>query len=170
MSSIAGIPGITPAMVAFVATVREYMRDYPEVNRLIQREEASDRQILWAVVDALTWFNGTGHITKYSLEDLLDLQQHALLRRMVTVTLLESAMLLQTRNHLNYSSGGTNVGVNDKAPMITSELNYFRATTDQQLSRAKVVLNIRDALVGPTGLHSEYWFLNQTYQSFLARI
>ena len=147
--------------------VRAYMRDIPELNRIVTGEESSDRQIAWAILDALSDFNGTPHFTQYSLEELLMYNQHALLRRMTTISLIESIGLLQTRNHINYSDGGLNVGVNDKTPLLMNWLQYFKASTDQMKQRVKVALNIQ-GILGPsnTGVFSEYWAVNQTYASY----
>ena len=147
--------------------VRLYLRDYAELNRLIAGEESSDRMIAWAVFDALSVFNGTPHFTSFSLDDLLSQNQHHLLLRMSVVSLIESVGLLQTRNHINYSTGGINVGVNDKTPLLMNWLQYFKAYTDQLLQRVKVSINISSILgPGETGLHSELWAINATYLSY----
>lgn len=165
--SLQGIPQVSQTFLDFVQMVRLYMRDFPELNRITAGEESSDRQIAWAVLDALSDFNGTPHLTDYSLEDLLQYKQHALLRRMTVIALIESVGLLQTRNHINYSDGGLNVGVNDKTPLLMSWLQYFKAYTDQLKQRVKVALNIQ-GILGPSnaGVHSELWFVNATYASF----
>jgi hypothetical protein len=162
-----GIPYMTPMFRAFIQTVRLYMRDFQELNRIVSGEETSDRQIAWSMLDALSDFNGTPHLTNYSFEDLLQQNQHALLLRMTTVTLIESVGLLQTRNHINYSNGGINVGVNDKTPLLMKWLQYFKAFTDQMKQRVKVALNI-GGILGPSnsGVHSELWAVNATYAAY----
>ena len=165
--SLEGIPQVTEEFRSFVGLVRAYMRDYPELNRLVRGEESTDRQIAWAVLDAIYDFNGTPPITTHSLSTLLQTQQHSLLLRMVTVTLLESVGLLQTRNHLNYSDGGINVGVNDKTPLIMQWLSYYKATTEQMKQRVKVAMNI-ESIMGPgnIGVHSEIWSVNASWIGF----
>lgn len=162
-----GIPRATPMMRNFVAMVRLYMRDFPELNRLVRGEESSDRQIAWAVLDALDNFNGTPPLTAMILDELLMRNQRSLLLRMTVIALLESVALLQIRNHINYSNGGINVGVNDKAPMILQWLQYYKSYTEQLKLRVKVALNI-ESILGPsnTGLHSELWAVNATYASY----
>jgi hypothetical protein len=165
--SLEGIPQMTEDFKDFVYAVRGYMRDFPELNRLLRGEESTDRQIAWSVLDALADFNGTPPLTAYTLSYLLQRQQHALLLRMTVCALLESVGLLQTRNHLNYSDGGINVGINDKTPLITQWLNYFKSTTEQMKQRVKVAFNI-ESILGPgnAGVHSELWALNATYIGF----
>ena len=167
--SLQGLPGVTQTTRDFVQLVRGYMRDIPELNRIVAGEESSDRQIAWAVMDAVSDFNGTPHFTTLSLDELLSptMMQHHLLLRMTTISVIESVGLLQTRNHINYSTGGTSVGVNDKTPLLMNWLGYFKSSTEQKKQRVKVALNI-GGILGPgnSGLHSEYWAVNATYAAY----
>ena len=167
MATLQSVIPLSPAMQAFVPVVRGFMRDLEELNRLIAGQETGDRMIAWSILDAISRFNGTPHFTKFSLEDLLGMEQHYLLLRMTVETVLESVGLLQTRNHINYSNGGINVGVNDKTPMIQSWLQMYSARNDQLVTRVKVAINI-GYILGPenVGVHSELWAVNSTYLSF----
>jgi hypothetical protein len=102
-----------------------------------------------------------------SLDELLQRNQQALMLRMTVISLIEQVGLLQTRNHLNYSVGGINVGVNDKTPMLMQWLQYFKASTEQMKQRVKVALNI-EGILGPSnsGVFSEYWAVNGTYAQY----
>ncbi len=162
--SLQGIPGISETHRAFVQMVRLYLRDFPELNRIVSGEESSDRQIAWAVLDAMSDFNGTPHLTSITLDDLLSRNQHALLLRMTVISLIESVGLLQTRNHINYSTGATNVGANDKTPLLMNWLQYYKSYTDQMKQRVKVALNI-EGILGPTnvGVHTDYFSINSSY-------
>jgi len=162
-----GIPHMSEEFRSFVASVRLYMRDFPELNRIVAGEESSDRMIMWSVLDAVADFNGTPHFTNVSLEELLTRNQHALMRRMTVISLIESVGLLQTRNHINYSNGGINVGVNDKTPLLMNWLQYFKEYTDQLKQRVKVALNI-EGILGPSnaGVMSELAAVNATYASY----
>lgn len=166
--TLQGIPGVTDAMRSFVQMVRLYLRDFPELNRLVAGEESVDRQIAWAVLDAISDFNGTPPmIGTFDLDYLLSINQQHLLLRMTVTSLLESVALLQTRNHLNYSNGAINVGVNDKTPLIMNWLQYFKGSSEQMKLRVKTQLNIQQ-IMGPTeyGVHSELWAVNQTYLGY----
>lgn len=164
--SLANLPGIADTFRSFVASVRFYMRDIPELNRLVAGEESVDRQIAWAVVDALADFNGTPPLLgTASLDDLLRRNQQALLVRMTVISLIESVGLLQTRNHVNYSTGGINIGVNDKTPLLMGWLQYYKSTTEQKKLQVKVAMNI-EQLWGSSGTFSELWVVNGTYARF----
>jgi hypothetical protein len=165
--ALEGIPNVTPMMRNFVAQVRLYIRDYPELNRIVRGEESSDRQIAWATLDALDNFNGTPHFTSMTLDDLLQRHQAHLMTRLTVVALLESVALLQARNHINYSNGAINVGVNDKGPLLLQYIQYYRSYTEQLKQRVKVAFNI-EGILGPSmsGVHSEIWAVNGTYCSY----
>jgi hypothetical protein len=167
VAQLQGIDGITPTMQAFVQVVRDYMRDHPELNRLTAGQETNDRLIAWSILDALSLFNGTPHLTTLSLEDLLQRNQHSLMLRLTVITVIESVGLLQTRNHINYSNGGLNIGVNDKTPLLLQWLQYFKASTMDLMQRVKVALNI-EGILGPSnsGVHSELWAVNATYLAY----
>ena len=163
--SLEGIPGVTTEFDTFVQKVRLYLRDNPELNRLLRGEESSDRMIAFAVLEAVENFNGTPHFTDLKLEDLLELHQGNLMLQITVQVLLESVGLLQTRNHINYSDGGLNVGVNDKTPMIQTWLQYFKGSTDQMKQRVKIAINIQ-GILGMPGVNSEYWAINSTYAAY----
>jgi hypothetical protein len=162
-----GIPGMTPIFRSFIQTVRLYMRDFAELNRIVSGEETSDRQIAWAMLDALADFNGTPHLTSYTFEDLLARNQHALLLRMTVISVIESVTLLMARNYISYSNGGINVGINSQVPLNMKLLQYYKAYTDQAKVRCKVALNI-EGILGPSnsGIHSELWSVNSTYAAY----
>lgn len=167
MVQLQGIEGMSDHMKAFVQVTRDFVRDHPELNRLIDGDESNDRFIAWAVLDAMSNFNGTPHFTNYGLDDFLNKNLQWLLLRLTVITLLESVGQLQTRNHINYSDGGINVGVSDKTPLIMNWLQYFGTTVAQRLSQTKAAINI-EGILGPhnVGVHSELWAVNSSYLSY----
>lgn len=167
MPQIQGIDTMSQTMRTFVQIVRSYMRDVPELNRITAGQETGDRLVAWCVLDAISRFNGTPHFTSYSLDDLLQRNQHHLMLRLTVIAVIESVGLLQTRNHINYSDGGLNVGVNDKTPLLMNWLQYYQSYSAQLLTRTKVALNI-EGILGPSnsGVFSEYWSVNLSYLQF----
>lgn len=159
LDSMDGAPLPNLELNRFVAQVRAFMRDYPELNRLIAGEESSNRQIVWAVMDALDDFNSTPpFITR---RDISNFPSMSLLIRGTVCSLLESIGLLQTRNHLQFSDGGIQVGINDKTPFIQSWLQVFRNGYEDRKMKMKVAMNIESAWGG--GINSEYRFINNFY-------
>lgn len=142
----------------FVNQVRLFIRDSPELNRLIKGFESSNRQIIWAIADTLDEYNSTPPFTHYGVYNF---PSKHLLMRGVVATLLESVGLLQTRNHLSFSDGGLQVGVSDKTPFIQSWVQLFRSQYEAKKDRLKVAENIERGWGG--GVSSEYLFANNFY-------
>jgi hypothetical protein len=154
----AQVPDAELELNNFVNQVRLFTRDYAELNRLIAGEESSNRQIVWAILDALDDWNTTPPFTRHTIGNFPS--RHLLVRATV-ICLLESVGLLQTRNHLQFSDGGIQVGINDKTPFIQSWIQLFRNTYEEKKQRLKVAYNIESAWGG--GIHSEYRFVNNFY-------
>jgi hypothetical protein len=157
----ADLPNAKTDVEDFVNQVRLYLRDYPELNRLIAGVENSNRQIVWAVMDTLDEFNTTPPFTRFGVGDFPS--RHLLLRGTV-ISLLESVGLLQTRNHLAFNDGGIQVGINDKTPFIQSWLNLFKQSYEDKKIKLKVAYNIESGWGG--GVYSEYRYTNSFYGSW----
>lgn len=142
--------------------VRLYLRDFPELNRLIDGEETSNRMIAWAVADTLDDWNTTPpFIGDASLENFPSL---SLLREGTVILVLESVGLLQTRNQLSYSDGGISVQVSNKAPLLLQWIQLFRGSYERKKDRMKASMNIEQGMAG-TGTFSEYFVINGIYLS-----
>lgn len=149
-------------MNQIVAMVRLYLRDFPELNRLIKGEETSNRMIAWAVIDTLDDWNTTPpFIGDASLDSFPSM---SLLREGTVIRVLESVGLLQTRNQLQYSDGGISVSVSDKGPMLMQWINMFRQSYQQKRDRMKASMNIEQGMSG-TGTFTEYFVINGIYMS-----
>ncbi len=160
MSDIVGtsVPQLNLAMDQMVSLVRSYLRDYPELNRLIAGEAHSNRQIAWAIVDAIEDFNITPPLTKWGLSTF---PSRNLLIRGAVISLLESEGLLMTRNHLTFSDGGIQVGVSDKTPLLQSWIQLLTNKYEKKKQDMKIYMNIESAWDG--GVHSEYLWTSGFY-------
>jgi len=165
LQGMGDIPGVSDRFNAFIHMMRLWMRDYPQLNRLIRGVEHSNRLIAWAVLDFLSDFSQSPPpLGQYSLEHLLDLGYTNLARRGTAIALLESLGLLQTRNQLNFSDGGINVGISDKTPQLQSWLQLFQSKYEQDKIKIKISLNIQ-GILGEQGVSSEYSLVNGFYGS-----
>lgn len=154
------LPQASARMNEVVAMIRLYMRDFPELNRLIKGEETSNRMIAWAVIDALDDWNSTPpFIGNASIERFPSI---SLLREGAVIRILESVGLLQTRNQLSYSDGGITVSVSDKAPLLLQWISLFRSSYEDKKHRMKSSMNIEMAM-GGAGTFSEYFVINGIY-------
>lgn len=165
LQGLSAVPGLSDQFNAFINMMRLWTRDYPQLNRLIRGAESSNRLIAWAVMDFLSDFNQTPPpLGNYTLESLLDMGYTSLARYGTAIALFESVGVLQTRNQLNFSDGGINVGVSDKTPQLLQWIQIFRQKYEQDKMKIKISLNIQQIL-GESGFHSEYYFINGFYGS-----
>jgi hypothetical protein len=164
LQGLEGIPGVSETFNSFIQTVRLFMRDHPQLNRLVKGEESSDRLIAWAILDFLSDFAGSPPPLGYfTLDQLFDMHYQSFALRGTTVALLQSVGILQTRNHLQFSDGGISVGVSDKTPMLMQWIRDFQNKYEQEKMQRKVSLNIAQLLGVFSGVHSELFFVNGWY-------
>jgi len=164
------IPGASQEFQQFVSTIRLFIRDFPELNRLVAGEESSPRMIAWAVIDAIEDFNGSPPmIGTYTFSDLISNNQASLLRKGTVMNLLYSVGILQTRNHLPFSDGGLNVAVSDKTPLLQAWIQLFQRQWEMGRDKVKTAWNIESLLGGPSGAHTEYFALSGYYHIDLTR-
>lgn len=147
----------------FVSHLRQYLRDFPELNRLIDGQETSDRMLAWAVIDALDDFNNSPpHIGIFTVSNF---PYKSLLLRGSVIAVLESVGLLQMRNQMQYTDGGITVSVSDKSPLIMQWISMLQSTYETKKLNYKMSRNIEDALQGD-GIMSDYYFLGGYYDVF----
>jgi len=160
------IPGATAVFNHFVARVRLFMRDYAELNRLVEGEESNDRMIAFAVYDALSDFNSTPpFIGTYGFTEFMTNNWHHPLMLKTCVCLMESVGILQTRNHLPFSDGGLNVSVSDKTPLLQSWIQLFNMRWERFKSQTKMAKNIALLFSEPGGVSSELFIVNGYWSS-----
>lgn len=137
--------------------IRRYLRDTPELNRLVRGKEHSDRLIAMAIFDTLELVNTVTPPVP------INNVPFPILRKGATIFLLESLGILMTRNQLNYRTGrGTGIGIQDKTPLLMNWIQMLRADFQQLTKEWKISQNLTRALGGSV-LHSEYALLNGLY-------
>jgi len=161
LQGLGGVAGASPLFNSFIQTVRLFMRDHAQLNRLIKGQEHSDRMIAWGVLDFLSDFSSTPpNLGYYTLEELFNMHYQSFALRGTAVALMQSVGILQTRNQLQFSDGGISVGVSDKAPMLMQWISQFQNKYEQEKIQKKVSLNISQVMGVTSGTHSEYFFCN----------
>jgi hypothetical protein len=156
--------GLPKRVAQLISMVRTKLRDFPELNRLIEGKETSDREIALALAEAVDDFNTTPPlIESYTIENF---PSPSLLVRGALINVLESVGLLQTRNQMSYSDGqGIQVSVSDKTPMLMQWLTLFMNQYEQKKLRLKKALNLKGALNG-SAVPSEYAYLDGYFDDF----
>lgn len=135
----------------FVGQVREYLRDFPELNALLNGFENSDVIInLCADLAADDFSTTPPPIGRFTVESH---PSFYLLFIGTVIQVLRSAGILQARNNLNYSDGGLTVATSDKAPMYLTWANMFYQEYELKKRSLKLSMN---AAAGYGGIRSEY--------------
>lgn len=158
------IAGASPAFNQFVSDTRYFIRDLPELNRLVAGQESSDRMIALCAVNAVSEFNAQPPlIGTYNFNDFVQNGWIDPLRTGTIIKILTSVGILQTRNHLPFSDGGLNVAVSDKTPLLQSWIQLLKGDWIQWKQHVKVAKNIAQLLNGQGGVASELFDIHGYY-------
>ncbi len=132
--------------------LRRFVRDYPELNRLLRAQEHSLEDIDLALDLTVAEYNAKlppiGDVTIDTYPNLW------LLLHGGAVHLIRSAGILQARNRLPYSSGGISVRMFDKTEIYMQWVREFIQDYSHTLSESKLSVNLQG---GWGGVHSAYW-------------
>jgi hypothetical protein len=132
--------------------LRLFLNDTAELNRLIRAEESDSEKLDLAILLTIDDWNitppllGTVNITTYPSIYLLI---HG-----AAIQALKSAGILQSRNQLEYASGGITVRTFDKTQLYQSWIMQFVQDYETKKTEIKKAQNIEAAW--PGGVHSEY--------------
>ena len=150
--------GLPKELTNSISLIRAKLRDFPELNRLIEGRETSDREIAFAIMECVDDFNMTPPLLgTFTLENFPSI---SLLINGSIINIITSVGLLQTRNHMSYSDGqGIQVSVSDKGPQLMNWMNLFTQNYEQKKFRLKQAINLGGALNG-SGVPSEYSYIN----------
>jgi hypothetical protein len=145
----------TATLENFIEEVRSFLRDYPEMNRLLGAEETSDRQLRWAIAETLDDFASTPPLLGFfTLERI----PRSILLKGVLANVLRSASIFYLRNSLRYTDGAIQVDTDKHREMIQIA-QIFQNEFDIRVTRFKVATNLDRALGSVRGIHSDYYLI-----------
>lgn len=121
------------------AFVRAYIRDYDEVNRVVDGLESSDKDIKIAAIACLSEFNNTPPVTSYTIATF---PSTYLLLIGTIIHLLYGIGILQTRNFLPASGEG--VASPDNPQFNMTWASKMEAKYEKDMKQLKVYINIRE--------------------------
>lgn len=131
--------------------LRLFMRDTPAFNRLIRREESDDDLMQFALDMGISDWNATapfvGHTTIGNYPSLY------LLMHAGAIQLLKTQGLIQARNELNYSAGGSSFLRSNKSNYYMQWMINFANEYETKKRNLKMAQNIAR---GWGGISSEY--------------
>jgi hypothetical protein len=142
----------------FKSEVRGYIRDFPELNRLITGEESSDRMIQYCVFLALDEYNTTPPLSSNTVSDF---PSRVILLQLTLIHLLTSVGILKSRNRFVYNDGGFSVQTEQQDSSYVQWISLLRSQVDPKVTRLKIALNISGGY--GASLPSEYAWINAWY-------
>ena len=125
----------------YLVQVRARLRDYPELNELLEDTESSDKLIAMFMIQALDWFNGTPPFLDRNYS-WVDFPNRTLLIDMVLVPILESVAFLDARNSVPVNDGTAIASPHQKAPMIWNMAQSMRARILRDVKELKRSLSM----------------------------
>ena len=141
-----------------IRQVRVFLSDFPYKNRLLGTEE-SDRDDIELALDLSVDNFNNAEVPKTSFA-LANFPSLRVLIYGAVIELLTMKGILYSRNRLNYSDGGIQVAVNDKAPEYTQWLNAMLRTNERLTANLKLSLNVANAWGGVPSEYAttDYWY------------
>jgi len=131
--------------------LRLFMRDTPAFNRLIRREESDDDLFEFAIEMAISDWNSTTPII--GMVTLANYPSLYLLLHAAAIQLLKTQGLLQSRNELSYSAGGSSFVRSNKTNYYMSWMTNFANEYEGKKRSLKIAQNVGR---GWGGIASEY--------------
>jgi len=131
--------------------LRLFMRDTPQLNRLIRREESDDEMLRFAIDMAISDWNSTSPLI--SSVYIGNFPSLYLLMQGAAIQILKSQGLLQARNELNYSAGGSSFVRSNKTQYYQSWMINVSNEYELKKRNFKISRNIEQ---GYGGIASEY--------------
>lgn len=146
------------ARMALITYIRDTMRDFPELNTLIDGVENDDRTINNAITWWLQYFTETPPFVG-NYRYVANFPFRANLVDAVIARLLQSAVILLARNEIDFSSGSVQV----RSPQVS----LYSSIGDSRMSmaladarRLKVSTNMQQAIEAAGGVFSDYDSIN----------
>ena len=104
--------------------LRLFLRDTPELNRLLNKEESNDELLLFAIDMTLSDWNSTTPVIGNT--NICNFPSLYLLMHGAAIQILKSQGLYQARNELTYNSGGSTFVRANKSAYYQSWVIVFR--------------------------------------------
>ena len=137
-----------------VKSVRTYLRDKKEINRLLGGEfESSDDEVKQALFNALMDWNNTPPLIQGV--NLTTHPNKMLLVMKAGIECIQSARIWHSREHMPSSDGGTSADDHAKAAEYDGILDRLTQEYERKKGDLKTALNIAAAF-GNMGMPSEY--------------
>lgn len=175
-------------MSNFIEDIKNYMRDKPQLNRLLAAQETHDSTYSLCIEHAIDLWNGTPPLTVSTISvttsgaviinntsydiKIISYSSSAkgLLLEGSCIEILKSVLLLRNRNNLSYSDG--NISVQEEVGPIEGYfrmLQLFISQYERKLRDYKLAENMNQLLGTAGGLGTDYsWFPNYDIWNYIS--
>ena len=137
-------------MVISQEDIRMFLVDYPEVNKLLDKEEFSPERIMAAIKMTVMRFNEMSPHTRY-LPETFPFKYMLLIG--VVAHLLKSEVLYRNRNRLQYNDGGISIDDNAMADTYAAIMGKMDLDFKEAAKSKKIEIN---ASLGWSSISSPY--------------
>lgn len=132
--------------------LRLFLRDTPELNRLIRKQESDDELLEFAIITAIDDWNISTPIYGAPV-NIKNFPSLYFLLHGATVMVLKSQGLHQARNELSYNTGGSSFVRSNKSQIYQAWMVNFSNEYETKKRNFKIHRNIKR---GWGGVQSEY--------------
>lgn len=138
-----------------VKKIRSYIRDEPNLNALLDGVETGDTLLEFCLELSLDDFNTSPPLLgNFTIQNH---PSHTLVLLGAVIWILKSAGVLQSRNQLDYASGGITIATSNKTPLYQSWINMMMQEYEAKKLNLKKSINAEQAY---GGISSEYTQVN----------
>lgn len=139
-----------------VEKLRNFLRDRPELNKLLADEESTDIDLYQALLDGMDYINyEVGYETSYTLDDF---PSWKIMRDAAVLEILVSAGIGSARNTLTYNDGGGVMSQDsDVYGRYMAYYNQLVVKLQNSVTQFKMTKNINDAYGNAPSAYSDIW-------------
>lgn len=131
--------------------LRMFLQDTPETNRLLREKELDDEELRFCIDMAISDYNTT--LPPTPAKTIENFPSLFLLMHGAAINALKMAGLRQSRNELNYQSGGSSFMRSNKTGLYQSWLSMFQNDYEMKKRSLKLAGNVNR---GYGEVYSEY--------------
>ncbi len=139
-----------------VEKLRDYLRDRPELNKLLEDQESTDSDLYQALLDGLDYINyEVGYTTSYTLADF---PSWKIIRDAAVLDILMSAGIGSARNTLTFNDGGGIMSQDsDVYGRYMAYYNQLVVKVQQAVQNLKMTKNIENGFGGSESAYGAIW-------------
>ncbi len=139
-----------------VEKLRDFLRDRPELNKLLEDKESSDQDLYQALLDGMDYINyEVGYETAYTLDDF---PSWKVARDAAVLEILVSAGIGSARNTLTFNDGGGIMSQDsDVYGRYMAYYNQLVVKLQTAITNIKIAKNINDGYGNSPSAYADLW-------------